>query len=62
MKFLRLTDHNSDRPVFLNISSIESVTESQDQVVEIRLLSGFSVWPKESYLDVTGQISNLTAH
>lgn len=62
MKFLKLTDYSTNRPVALNISHIESVNELEDGSAEIMLSSGNYIITKESYLDVTGQIYGLIAH
>jgi hypothetical protein len=57
MKFIRLTDLITDRPVLVNAENINYLIEDINGNCRLEMTSGTSVLPKEDYITIQGLLS-----
>ncbi len=54
MKFIRLTDFITERPVLVNVANVNYLIEDTNGNCRLEMNSGHSVLPKEDYLTIQG--------
>lgn len=58
MKFIRLTDFITDRPVLVNIENVNYLIEDILGNCRLEMNSGHSVLPKEDYITIQGLLTS----
>lgn len=56
MKFIKLTDLVTNRPVLVNVDNVNYLIEDVEGKCRIQMTSGHSVLPAETYLEIQGQL------
>ena len=60
MSFIKLTDKETNKPVYVNANNVEYVIEDANGNCRLQMVSGVSVLPVEPYLDIMGQLASCS--